>query len=343
MDGSVCIAHNFKGYDSYFILKYLYDNKVLPGLIMNGAKTMEMSVLESDMRFIDSLNFLPMPLSEFPKTFGFTELAKGYFPHFVNTEANQHYVGPLPDVKYYDPDGMKPEARESFYKWHDARREKRVVFNMEELLKYCRSDVDILRRCCMNFAKTVKGLCKVNPFECCITIASLCNLIFRPTFWKKVTIGIIPHVWYRKKANQSAVAYRWLAYVSYQQGVYIQHGRNDGERRVGPYFLDGCCENTRTAYGFHGCFYHGCPKCFPGDTFNPVSGLTMHEMYERTQVKMTFSIQKGWQVVEMWECVFHDLLQRDTEAKTSVDSLKDIVDPLNPRDAFYEGRVNATK
>ena len=31
MDGSVSIAHNFKRYDSYFILKYLYDNKVRPG------------------------------------------------------------------------------------------------------------------------------------------------------------------------------------------------------------------------------------------------------------------------------------------------------------------------
>ena len=38
MDRNVCIAHNFKGYDSYFILKYLYDNKIRPGLIMNGAK-----------------------------------------------------------------------------------------------------------------------------------------------------------------------------------------------------------------------------------------------------------------------------------------------------------------
>ena len=93
-------------------------------------------------------------------------------------------MGPIPDAKYYDPDGMKPEAREAFYKWYDTQREK--VFNMEEeLLKYCRSDVDILRRCCLNFAQTVKGLCKVNPFEQCITIASLCNLIFRTMFLMK--------------------------------------------------------------------------------------------------------------------------------------------------------------
>ena len=64
MDGSVCIAHNFKGFDSYFILKYLYDNKVRPVLIMNGANIMEMTVAESDTRFIESLNFLHVPLSK---------------------------------------------------------------------------------------------------------------------------------------------------------------------------------------------------------------------------------------------------------------------------------------
>ena len=248
MDGSVSIAHNFKGYDSYFILKYLYDNKILAGLIMNGTKIMEMTVAESDIRLIDSSNFLPMPLSKLPKPFGLTELAKGYFPHFFTTEANQHYVGLLPDVNYYDPDGMKPEAREAFYKWYNTQCEKQVVFNREEeLLKYCRSDVDILRRCCLNFAKTVKGLWKIDPFEHCITMASLCNFIFPTMFLKKETIAIIPHVGYRKKAKQSAVAYRWLSYLAHQQGVYIQHGRNAGERRVRPYCLDGCCEDTRTA------------------------------------------------------------------------------------------------
>ena len=112
-------------------------------------------------------------------------------------------------------------------------------------------------------------------------------------FLKKEAIAIIPHVGYPKKANQSVVTYRWLSYVARKQGVYIQHGRNVGERREGPYFLDGCCEKTRTAYEFHGCFYHGCPKYFPADTFNPVSGLTMHELYERTQVKTMFLKQRG--------------------------------------------------
>ena len=71
----------------------------------------------------------------------------------------------------------------------------------EEPLKYSPSDLDILRRCCLNFAKTVKGLCKIDPFGHCITIASLCNLIFRTMFLKKESIAIIPHVGYRKKGN----------------------------------------------------------------------------------------------------------------------------------------------
>ena len=270
MPGATCIAHNFKGYDSYFILDYLYKNNVKPTLIMNGAKIMEMRVPDVNVRFIDSLNFFPMPLSKLPKTFGMKELKKGYFPHFFNTEENQHYVGPIPDVEHYDPDGMKPEARDAFLTWYQEQQTKKVVFNMqEELVAYCRSDVDILRRCCCHFIDTVKGLCHIHPFKESMTIASLCNLIFRTMFLKENTIAIIPHLGYRKTANQSHCAYQWLAHVAHQDNVVIRHGRNEGEKRVGPYLLDGYCEATNTAYEFHGCFYHGCIKCFPGTTVNP--------------------------------------------------------------------------
>ena len=69
----------------------------------------------------------------------------------------------------------------------------------------------------------MKGLCGLNPFEHCITIASLCNLIYRTMFLKEDTIGIIPQLGYRKTAQQSAVAYRWLAYVRWKEDVYIEH------------------------------------------------------------------------------------------------------------------------
>ena len=113
-----------------------------------------------------------MALAKLPKTFGFSESKKGYFPHFFNKPENQRYVGPIPDVNHYDPDGMKPESRHAFLNWYEEQKRLNVVFNMKkELVEYCRSDVDILRRCCCKFITTVKELCNIHPFEECMTIA----------------------------------------------------------------------------------------------------------------------------------------------------------------------------
>jgi hypothetical protein len=108
------VAHNFQAYDGYFILQYLYNNGVTPEVITRGAKILSLTVPELNIKFIDSC-FIPMHLTDFPKTFGITQLEKGYFPHFFNRAENQSYIGPLPDAKFYDPDGMKPDDREKFY------------------------------------------------------------------------------------------------------------------------------------------------------------------------------------------------------------------------------------
>ena len=92
-------------------------------MIMCGAKVLSLKVELVDIRFIDSLNFLPMKLASLPKTFGIEELAKGYFPHFFNKKENENYVGPIPPVIYYNPDGMNPKDREAFMAWHATKKE----------------------------------------------------------------------------------------------------------------------------------------------------------------------------------------------------------------------------
>ncbi len=105
--------HNFKGYDSFFILQYLYDIAVLLEVILNGSKVMSIKVKVNGMKFIDSLNFLPIALAKLPGAFGLKESAKGYIPHFFNTRAIQEKVLPhLPDMQYYNPDSMKPADRQ---------------------------------------------------------------------------------------------------------------------------------------------------------------------------------------------------------------------------------------
>ena len=98
-----------------------------------------------DIRFIDSINFVSGALTTLPKTFGFPELKKGYFPHLFNTPGNQDYVGSIPAKYYYDPDHMKPKKRTAFLKWYDERIAEYYLFNFKkELVAYCRSDVGIL-------------------------------------------------------------------------------------------------------------------------------------------------------------------------------------------------------
>ena len=92
----IVVAHNFQGYDGYFITKFLMENAIHYEIIYRGAKSLSMTIPMFNIKFIDSLNFIPMSLAKFPKTFGQDELCKGYFPHLFNKEENQNYIGPIP-------------------------------------------------------------------------------------------------------------------------------------------------------------------------------------------------------------------------------------------------------
>ena len=123
------VAHNFKGYDSYFLLEEYYAEHILPKQLVNGTKILFMTV--GNIHFKDSLCFLPMALADFSETFGLTELRKGFFPHFFNSCENQEYVGPLPEPHYYDPDGMSVERKEEFDEWYKERKEQENVFDFK--------------------------------------------------------------------------------------------------------------------------------------------------------------------------------------------------------------------
>ena len=255
--GCIVVAHNFQGYDGYFIQNYLNKNAVKYEVILRGAKILSMTIPMFNIKFIDSLNFIPMSLAKFPKTFGIPELCKGYFPHLFNKEENQNYVGPIPCQADYGAKFMKPEERETFLAWHKEQRESGYVFNFkEEIVKYCRSDVDILRQCWIQFREMFREHAGIDPFERSLTIASACHEVYRTNFLKKDTIAVFQHD-RQLKTKQSNMAVKWLSYEMERNGIHIQHVRNGGEKRVGKYSLDGYCGERHTAYEFQGCFWHG--------------------------------------------------------------------------------------
>ena len=112
-----------------------------------GEKIISLKTLDPNIEVKDSLNFFQMSLAKLPKTFGIQEMKKGYFPHFFNTRANAHYVGPLPPKNFYGADTMMTDALGEFNKWHDDLTSQNYVFDFQaEIRAYCKSDVNILHR-----------------------------------------------------------------------------------------------------------------------------------------------------------------------------------------------------
>ena len=68
----------------------------------------------------------------------------------------------------------------------------------------------------------------------------------------------------------------------------------------------------------------------------------MEQLYQNTQKKVKCLKDQGFEVVEKWGCTFKKELEQDAEMKQF---MKDhgFVDPLQPRDAFFGGRTNASK
>ena len=339
--GAIAIAHNLRGYDGFLLCEHFYKKLLLPKLILNGAKIMSMELEEAVIKFRDSLNFLPMPLKALPKTFGLTELKKGYFPHFFNRKENQTYVGPLPPVEDYDADSLSAKERKDFLAWYEELKSAQYLFNFEqEIEEYCRSDVDILRRCCLKFKQLMEETCHLDPFKYCVTIASACNRVFRQEFLEEDTIGLIPPQGYQPARRYSVMALKWLAWVHQQTGDRILHALNGGEQRIDGSYVDGYDSLKKTVYEFMGCMWHGCDKCYMPDTLNPINGTTMENLKEGTIRKIERLKNLGYKVVIQWECAFLQQLEINPDMKAFVQNLN-FDTPLEPRHAFFGGRTNA--
>ena len=180
---------------------------IKPEMILNGTKIL--SLKYTDVKVIDSLSFLPMPLEKFAKTLDLRELKKGFFPHEFNTIDNQDYVGIYPTKDYYDIDYFSSEKRTEFEAWYLKNSQNTFNFQ-QEIEDYCVSDVKLLKEGCISFRKIINDKSNLDPFSSCTTIASLCHHIFRKNIMKENTIAIIPPNGYNPEQRTSVKAMKWL-------------------------------------------------------------------------------------------------------------------------------------
>ena len=109
------IAHNLGAYDIIPVLGYLYKHNTPPDVIFRGNKLLQMFIPSLNITFIDSLNYLKMPLKKMPKALGIDSdgcLEKGHFPYLFNTEENAGKIfDTLPEKSNY---GLEIDER---YAW----------------------------------------------------------------------------------------------------------------------------------------------------------------------------------------------------------------------------------
>ena len=354
----VCLCHNFKGYDSSFVMEWILENMTAqdktPNVLMNGSKIICLKFRK--IKIIDSLSFIPMPLEKFSKTFDIKELKKGFFPHNFNREENQSYIGEWPSKDDFGIKFMTSDKKAEFDNWYNSNCNSTYDF-FKELQSYCRSDVDLLMRGCLAFRQNIIDVTKkeedqdfvagIDPFCVAVTVASLCHYIFRNQMLKENQIAILPQNGYYKNQNHSKKALQWLEFLSHKDKVKLKHARNGGEQIIAGLLVDGFDEETNTVYQFSGDFWHGCPICYKPKTINKVKLKSMGSIYKQhlknmNKLKSCLHNGKKITVIEMWECTFDKMCKENEDL---IDFLKnlEIKMPLNVRDSFYGGRVEPFK
>ena len=122
----------------------------------------------------------------------------------------------------------------------------------------------------------------------------------------------MPTGWYVRRREENGfrpqqaqpygqMAVQWLTWEAAKNGCTIRHQVNGREKRIGKLPVDGWCAETRTAYQFHGCYFHGCTNCYESQETNTLNGKTMATLLEDTK-KNTAYLRRHVHVVEMWEC-----------------------------------------
>lgn len=143
---NICYAHNASGYDTRLIFDAATKMETpTQKPIMRGCKFIKFSIGKT--HFHDTLLHLQGSLRGLAKEYcSAVKLEKGYFPHLFNSVENYGYVGPIPDVEYFDLSFTVKDDQEfdTFMAWYDTWKDRDDWNFNEELEKYCINDVEVL-------------------------------------------------------------------------------------------------------------------------------------------------------------------------------------------------------
>uniref|UniRef100_A0A6C0D5K7 Uncharacterized protein n=1 Tax=viral metagenome TaxID=1070528 RepID=A0A6C0D5K7_9ZZZZ len=101
----------------------------------------------------------------------------------------------------------------------------------------------------------------------------------------------------------SGISIDWLLFMEKRHLTEIQHARNLGEFVIPDtrYKADGYIKSSNTIFEFHGDFWHGNPELYDETDINSRVGITYGELYNQTIAKSKLIVEKGFNLIEVWE------------------------------------------
>jgi hypothetical protein len=223
---------------------------------------------------------------------------------------------------------MNPRSREKFFTWYNDLVNKEYVFDFQaEILSYCQSDVEFLRRCCLEFRELFSQITDVDPFASCLTIASACNPVFRKTFLQENTIAVILPYEYKPENKQSDIALKMLAWsLNAIISLFATPAIKANNVLVSTSSM-GLMPNSTLTFG----------------RSRDACAMAVYARSSTTNTgKKRFLEDAGYNAVQIRTCDIERQLAIEPEMKDFLDNFE-ISEPLEPRHAFFGGRTNATR
>ena len=347
-------AHFGGRYDCTLIFGEIIRKGIRPDIIRQGNRLYEIKIDRTTKipktSFRDSFNYVSQKLDSLVKAFDLPVQTKMWFPHIFNRSENYNKVFTrLPPKEDYLYRSKKPNEKEAFEKWYIDHQYNTFDFN-EVVAEYCVNDVEILSHALIalrdTFFKVTRREKKHNGIDILkesITIASACMKAFRLNHLRPNHLGVVPENSYENRPNQSLFALKFLAWYSQTNTIDLQTCLSEnGEKSIGPYFLDAYNEEQKLGVEFHGCYYHACEKCFPDDQVQLKNNKTAGYLRERNEERKEY-LEKYLNKLDVYyECEIKEMLKKNTNMKQFFDSYTDI-GPIKLRDAFFGGRTGPMK
>ena len=107
------------------------------------------------------------------------------------------------------------------------------------------------------------------------------------------------------KHNASNESIQWLEYVAKHWKISIHHAMSGhgGEHWIEKRPVDGYNHEKKLVFQYHGCYWHGCPKCYHDrDKIIERGDRTREDLFQATNRRTAYLKKAGYRVIECWAC-----------------------------------------